>query len=781
MIGQRILHFEILDRLGKGGMGEVYLAKDTRLDRHVALKFLPEHVRQNEHARARFLREARAASKLTHTHIAGVYSIEETDEYDFIVMEYVRGQSLRREIEENDISVERAVEISSEIAGALETAHQAGIVHRDVKPENVLITEDGTAKVVDFGIAQVSGAKTLTETSATVGTAVYMSPEQCKGETIDARSDLFSLGSVLYEMVTGKRPFDGPYAASITYAIVNQDPDPASSINPEVPAALNHIISRCLAKNPNSRYASASALQSDLDSVFSDSPTASPTAIIVGAPTPHPSTGRWLTLTLVGLLAIIVALFVFRGSSSEFESIAVLPFENSTGDPDVEFLCDGIPESLINRLSLIPDFKVISRSSAFAFREQAASLGEIGKALDVQTVLVGRLERRGDELSISTELINLSDNSQIWGEKYRRSSNDILEIEDEIAASIANHLQLRLSKNVENRLVKSGTVDPEAYQLYLKGRFLAVGSLSEMNLGLDYLREAVAISPGFALGHAGIADALATRGWLSLSPREELVPEATASIQTALSIDPELPEVQTALGNIRTIFEWDWDGAETAFKMAIAKGPSNALAYQRYSDLLATMNRGEEALAMARIAQQLDPVAIAPTHWVGISYLLLDNFESAAAEFKKLTEIHPDWSWGYIKLATSYAFAGRFEEALQVAAEAEAINGSWGTAWEQSWLGSVYAMSGRPDLAQRAVDRILERADSEYVDPFTLGQAYAALCDRDSAFMWLQKAVEERSPNAIYMKVIELTAPECVTGDARYAALLRDMGFPGSI
>lgn len=701
MVGKQILHFEILDHLGKGGMGEVFLARDTRLDRQVALKFLPDLVRKDDHARARFLREARAASKLSHTHIASVFSIEETPQHDFIVMEYVKGRSLRKEIEENGMTVDRAVRFCSEIAGALETAHRAGIVHRDIKPENILITDDGRVKVVDFGIAQVSGAETLTETSATVGTAAYMSPEQCKGETVDARSDLFSLGSVLYELITGKRPFKGPYAASITYAIVNQDPEPAPSINPEVSPALESILSMCLAKDPDRRYETASALKADLDNILAAVPTVAGDGPDT-EPTPaRSSTRRWLAPAIVGILVFVVAVFVFRGllsttsseTSSTMSSIAVLPFENSTGDPDVAFLCDGIPESLINRLSVIPGFKVISRSSSFAFRDQAASLTDIGRALDVQTILVGRLERRGGELSISTELVNLSDDSQIWGGKFRRPSTDILQIEDEIATSIANHLQLRLSANMENRLVKSGTVDPEAYQLYLKGRFLVVGSPSEMDMGLDFLREAVAISPGFALGHAGVADALATRGWLSLSPRHELVPEATASIRTALSIDPELSEVQTALGNIRTIFDWDWDGAETAFQMAIATGPSNALAYQRYSDLLAAMHRGEEALAMARKAQQLDPVSIAPTHWAGLSYLLLNDFESAADEFKKLIEIHPGWSWGYIKLATSYALAGRFEEALQVAAEAEANNGGWGTTWEQSWLASVYAMS----------------------------------------------------------------------------------------
>lgn len=784
MIGQTISHYKIVSELGRGGMGIVYKAEDTKLKRTIAIKFLTPQALGDQEEKARFIREAQAVAALDHPNISTVHEIDEVLGKTFIVMAYVEGQSLKEKIESGPHKLVEALELAIQIAQGLQEAHEKGVVHRDIKSANVMVNMRGEAKIMDFGLAKLAERTKLTKRGMTVGTVAYMSPEQARGEDVDHRTDIWSLGIVLYEMITGQLPFKGDYEQAVIYSVMNEEPEPMTGLRTGVPIDLERLVNKALAKNPDERYQNVNEIVVDLKRLIkvheSKTQEAASTRTSVEVGNRHYKYGAATLIAIIILMGgvYLISGRVFTGSEKTFDSIAVLPFENVTDDPEVAFLCDGIPERLINRLSLIPGFKVISRTSAFALRDRMESLIEVGRILNVNAVLIGRLERRVDELVISAELVDLRDNTQIWGERYRLPARDLPELENIIAASISEHLELQLSTEIQNRLSRSYPVVPEAYELYLKGNFLAVGSPTEMDLGLEYFRQAVSIDPGFALGHAGLADALATHGWLSLSPRGELVPEAMASIRIALSIEPELPEVQSALGNIRTIFEWDWDGAEIAFKNAIKAGPSNALAYQRYSALLAVMNRAEEALAIALRAQQLDPVAIAPTHWVGLIYLLLDDYMSAASEFQKLIELHPGWSWGYIKLATAYAAADRYEAALQVAAEAEARNGGWGSAWEQSWLGSVYVMSGRSDLAQRALDRILVRAEREYVDPFALGQAYANLCNVNDSFHWLLKAVEEKTPNAIYMDVIRLTSPPCVSDDPRFATLLSQMGLP---
>ena len=575
--GHRLGPYEVLAPLGAGGMGEVYRARDVRLDRTVAVKILPPELAVDERYRQRFEREARAASALSHPHIAHVYDVGEQDGTHFIAMEYVEGENLRELVTRGPLDVDRVVEIGAQMASALEEAHGRGVVHRDIKSANAVVTPKGQVKVLDFGLArrdrdgvgpldseQVTEART--QAGVVVGTVPYMSPEQALGKDLDARTDLFSLGVVLYELATGRLPFVGNTATQTIDQICHATPVELGASRKGVPAELERIVRKCLEKDRDRRYASARDLVVDLRNLQRD--RASGTGPVAVAP--RRGSQRLLVLGAAGLLAAVAvgAGLLYRASTrgGAIGSVAVLPFENATGDPGNEYLSDGISESLINKLSSLPGLRVISRTSAFAFKGKKLGPAEIGRTLGVDALLLGSLAQRGASLAITAELVSVRDDRQLWGEKYSRSADDVLKVEGEIAATIARTLRGQLSGEEQQKLARGATADPEAYRLYLKGRDFLVGNQQEMDKSVDYFQQAVARAPEYALAHAGLAEAYTRQAFLRASGREEPLRMARAAVNRALELDPDLAEAHTALGLVHFYFEWDWAGAEAEFR-----------------------------------------------------------------------------------------------------------------------------------------------------------------------------------------------------------------------
>ncbi|MDX1428913.1 MAG: protein kinase, partial [Rhodothermales bacterium] len=723
MVGQQILHYLVLEKLGEGGMGTVFLARDSRLDRDVALKFISDAT-DDPTVRERFVREARAASRLSHPNIVGIHYIESTDQGDFIVMEYVEGRSLGDLMASGNVPSETVMSLAREIAGGLAAAHDAGIVHRDIKPDNILVSENGHAKILDFGIAHLAGADPLTRTQATVGTLAYMSPEQARGDDIDARSDLFSFGAVLYELATGQSPFRGEYAAATMFKILNEDPVPVSTLRPDLPDALDRVVSRCLEKERDNRFASAAEILRQLAGSNED-----------GAPSEQQVTDQAVSTSLARVsgnarrrgvaaaaavaLIVVAAVLYFMGQSARVDdqSIAVMRFVNSTGDEDVDFLCSGIPESLIHRLSPIPGLKVISRASSFALQEHADDPAEVGKRLDVRTVLLGRLERRGDDLSISAELVDTGENRQLWGQKYRRPSTQVFALEEEIARSIAETLRGRLTAGVRQVVQQDPTKNPEAYELFLKGNYVLDSPRGTLSEAVDYFRRATELDPEFSLAWSGMAQVLAIQAYLTIGTRDELLVDAKTAMENALRLTPLSSEAHNAAGMIKFYFDWDWDGAERSYLRAIELNAGNARAYNRYSTFLISMGRDDDGLKVARRAEELDPISTGPTHDLGIVHLIRGEYNRAARQFDKAMELHPEWIWGYVKGSLSEALAGNSERALELAATVQDKTDGWGSAGVQAWTGAAYVFAGRRDLALEVLNRMHDREDSEYVDP----------------------------------------------------------------
>jgi len=763
-------------------MGIVYKAEDTRLKREVAIKFLPRHIAASDEERARFKIEAQAAAALNHPNIATIHAIEEQDGEMFIVMEYLEGLELREIIAANftkPLRFSKVIDYANQIASGLQAAHAKGITHRDIKSANIMITESGHIKIMDFGLAKLTGKTQLTKEGSTLGTVAYMSPEQTHGIGVDHRTDIWSLGVVLYEMLTGEQPFKGDHEQAVIFSIMNDDPKPIAEIRADVPPQLVQVAEKAIRKEPSDRYQSDEDLLVDLRRLQRQQDSTSKS--ILTAPRlagKRPLHSGYILAALLAVIAIAAALFLLKPKGLPPTSIAVLPFQNSTGDPEVDFLCNGLAEGVINRLSLIPNFKVIARASAFAYRDKAENIQEIGRALDVRSVLLGRLQKRGDELAISAELVDTKDSRQIWGNRYLRPAREILKLEDDLTTSIADQLQLRLTSNIQQRLDKVTMTDPEAYQKYLKGRYLTVGSGKDMQRALTFFREAVDIDPNFSLPYAGIAESLTMQAWLSYTSRDEVLNEARLSLRTAVSLDPDLSEAYKASAMIRFYFDWDWQGAEADFLKAIELKPGDASAYADYSLLLSALKRGEEAREVALKSQQLDPISIGPTHAVGIAYWILSNYEAAAGEFQKTIDLHPGWDWGYTKLSTTKAMAGHDKEALAAAAHVEDLTDGWGSALIQSWLASTYVISGQPKLAQRSLDRILEHAEYEDINSFALAATYAVLQDNQNALKWLEKAVDEKAPSAVYLKAKANSMFRYVASDPRFKAVVRRMKFP---
>ncbi|MBA2501954.1 MAG: protein kinase [Pyrinomonadaceae bacterium] len=829
--GSSIAHYKIIEQLGTGGMGEVYAAQDTRLRRKVALKILPSQFTRHEERVRRFEQEARAASALNHPNILTIYEINSEDDVYYIATELIEGETLRERMTKAQINLSDLLDIAVQIASALTIAHEAGIVHRDIKPENVMIRADGYVKVLDFGLAKLAeraasvpnleaSTQHLLKTAPgmVMGTVSYMSPEQARGQVVDARTDVWSLGVVLYEMAAQRRPFDGETMNHTLVSIMEKEPKALSEHGCDVPAELERIITKALAKKVDERYQTSKDLLIALRrlkkrleveaEVRSDSATEVGIATAAtNAPIDAPETGTGsalratdkgtaqqtssveylvsefkrhrtgatFALAAIIIFAVSVAYFGFGfGKSKNIDSLAVLPFTNVGGDPNAEYFSNGVTETLINSLSLLPDLKVMSRNSVFRYKGQEVDAREVARVLGVQAILTGRIIQRGDELSINVELVDASDNTHIWGEQYNRKIADILLVERDIAREITEKLRVRLTGEDARRVTKSYTANVEAYQLYLKGRFFwDKGTFEGSQKSIEFYNAAIENDPAYALAYAGLADSYLILGRYHGVPPREAMPRAEAAARRALEIDNALAEAYASLGAVSATYNWNWAEAERNYQRAISLNPNYAPAHYRYAEMLANIGRFDQAVTEARRAQELDPLSLTSNINVAGVLYKARRYDEALEQLREILEMNSNFAPTHLYFGINYLQKGMHEEAISAFKRALTLSNN--SPDMMGLLGYAYASAGKMDEAQAILDQLEKITPPRYVAPYTRAQIYIALGDKDRAFVWLEKAYEERTWLMGILKVDPLFDP--LRSDTRFADLLRRMNF----
>jgi serine/threonine-protein kinase len=830
-------HYEIKSQLGAGGMGEVYLAEDSRLHRKVALKILPAEMAAKEDRMRRFKQEATAAAALNHPNIAHIYEIGESDGTNFIAMEFVEGVTLREKIHRDKTELRKLLRYLQHVAEGLAKAHAAGIVHRDLKPDNIMITREGHAKILDFGLAKLIEPRLSdagTEDAATaimrqqstpgviMGTVGYMSPEQAQGKTteIDQRSDIFSFGCILFEGATGRKPFEGESVIKSLHMVVYESAPPITELNPSAPAELQRIVRRCLAKDPDERYQSIKEvaielkeLRREIEGAGIDTtvpppasgrtaggvPGADPTRSESGGPaigstssslqTPASSAEYILTgikrhkLAAVVVVLVLVAASIGLGlfwrarngtAGGAINSIAVLPFENRSGNPDSEYLSDGIAESLIYRLSQLPNLKVSPANSVFRYKGKNADIKTIANELGVSAVMVGRMSQRGDDLNISVELIDAANNKLIWGEQYDRKSGDLLVTQREIAAAIVQKLQLTFSGNEAKGLTKTYTDSNEAYQHYLKGRFYWNKRYDEnLRKAIEQFQAAAEKDPNFALAYVGLADCHVLLPFYSKTLSPDAIPKAKAYAQRALEIDPSLGEAHASLA-YSYYMSWEWNAAEPEFKEAIALSPNYATGHKWYGNYLEDMHRQGDSLNQLRRAQELEPLSLIISENLADRYLQMGDLESAYKECIKVTELDPGYAGIYRTLSLVELKRGNKVEASSAASKAVELskrNGAF-----LAILGYVQSQIGNKEEASKLVKELEEKSSRHEATGLQLAMIFAGLGDKDAAFTWLEKDFQSR--NSVLVAWMDYVTLESLQTDPRMLDLRRRMGLP---
>ncbi|UCC38326.1 MAG: protein kinase [Candidatus Aminicenantes bacterium] len=733
--------YQVLEELGKGGMGSVYKVLDNELRESTALKLLKPEIAADEKIIERFRNELKLARKISHKNVCRMYHLSKKENTYYITMEYIPGEDLKSLIRKiGQMPIAKAVSIAQQVCEGLDQAHKLGIVHRDLKPQNIMIDKEGNARIMDFGIARSLKAKGITEAEVLIGTPEYMSPEQVEGKETDQRSDIYSLGTILYEMVTGRAPFEGDTTLSIAMKHKKETPVNPREFNALVPEDLSQLILRCMEKDKERRFQDAKELFSELGKIGEEKPESRKI-----------SETKWKS------------------------SIAVLPFADLSPQKDQEYFCDGLSEELINALTKIKDLRVVARTSAFSFKGEKMDVREIGKKLDVETVLEGSVRKAGNRVRITSQLINVVDGYHLWSEKYDRDMEDIFAIQDDVTLAIVDTLKVKLLGGEKVELTKRYTENLEAYNLNLKGRhFLKHYTKEGLQKSLESFQQAIEKDPKYAMAYAGISAYFNNLGYYNFVSPKNAFPKAREAIEKALEIDDNLGEAHTSLGFYKMFYEWDWEGAEKELKRGIELNPNNASSLNMYAHYLWIMGRFDEALKENKHAQELNPLSrmVAQTratiYWTGRQY------DRGIEEYKKLLEISPDYYTARFWLAFPYAFKGMHDEAIAAVEKAMTVSGG---AVPLMWvaIGFIYAIAGKKDEAEKVLNKMLEQSKKSYVAPWMIAAVYGGLDKKNKAFEWLEKSFKERDHWLTYIKTSPVV--DNLRSDPRFPKMLKRMGF----
>jgi serine/threonine protein kinase/tetratricopeptide (TPR) repeat protein len=780
MIGQVVSHYKILNKLGGGGMGIVYEAEDCRLGRHVALKFLASELTQDQQSLLRFQQEARAASALNHSNICTIYDIDEFDGQPFLVMEFLEGQDLRTFIGHKPVNVTAIVDLSMQLTDALQAAHSKGIVHRDIKPANIFVTTQGKAKILDFGLAKLmepATAETVTDSPFTrtqpsdlvlssqglaVGTVGYMSPEQARGEPLDGRSDLFSFGAILYEMATGRRAFTGNTVAVVFNSILNYQPPPMQEINPSIPWELGRIVAKTLEKDREARYQSASEVQEELERLKRD---LSPDGGLSSSTSARKS----------GTLSKLTRTPRRTTTRRKIGSLAVLPFINENADPEMEYFSDGITESILDALTTLPKVRIMARNTVFQHKSKTVDPQSIGRRLNVEAVLIGRILLRDESLVVRAELVDVEDGARVWGGRYDRMVSDVFAVQEEISKEISEALRLKLTNDQKKRLTHRYTKQVAAYHLYLKGRYYwNKRTESGLTKAIEYFQKAVECDPAYAWAYAGLADCFPPLGAYRILAPGVAFARAKSAATKALELDAQLAEAHTALALSTMFYDWNWPKAEEEFTKAIQLNPNYPIGHQWYATYLMAMERPVESLASIQRAQELDPLSLAINTHVGWGFYFSRRYTEGGEQLRKTLELDTDFTLAHFVLGQIYTQTGLHSEAISELQRAAALSSRLPAVLAA--MAYCHGLAGDKSRAEGLLSELGQVSAKRYVSPFDLALGHIGLGQKDQAFEWLQKGVEDRSSWLIWLKVEPVF--DALRSDLRFPELVSRVGLP---
>ena len=775
MIGRTVSHYKILSKLGEGGMGVVYKAEDIRLHRTVALKVLPPELTRNRDAKTRFMHEARAASALQHHNICTIHEIDETPAGQlFICMDCYEGETLREKIARGPLPVSEAVDIAAQIAGGLSEAHRAGMIHRDIKPANIMITRGSVAKILDFGVAKLAGQTKVTRTGMTVGTAAYMSPEQAKGAEVDQRTDIWSLGVIMYEMLTGRPPFQGDVEPALLYSIMNQDPEPVTALRSDVPIELERVAMRSLAKNPDKRYESADDVLTQLKEIRAHQDLLRTRGKWSLWRMRHRSAVRVAAIMLMAVAVAIAAIRFWPGRGETINSVAVLPLDNVSGDPEQEYFVDGMTDELIGQLGKVQALTVISRTSSMRYKNVEKPLPDIARELHVGSVVEGSVQREGDRVRISLRLVDARRDKSLWSDTFDMTMADIFAMQTEVANKVVQALKTTLSPGERTRLQVEPPANTEAYQLYLKGRFY-FGKLVEQETwkAIGYYQQAVELDPNYAAAYAGLARAYRSLSVYGRVSPEETYPKAKEYALRALELDESLAGAHHAMG-LLCFMEWNWESARKEFERAVELEPNNADIRGGYAGYFWFTGQGNDAVAQQTRAVELDPLDVGAHQNLGEALYYARRYDESIKASLETIDMDPNFPQTHMFLGMACAAKGMKEEAVKALDRDMEISGGKKPEID-SWIAIGYATAGDTARAREIYASMVERRTSDFVSEFPLACTCFVLGDIDRGFEWLEEGYERRDPRMSFLKI----HPACdgVRADPRYTYWLKKRGF----